>query len=159
MSGAEIVAVLLIVVAPVSLVCLRFSNSKTPRWAQPTPAKTKFDVLATGSSPAERQVAAGRKNVRVLNGLITLFNLLSAVGLAATIGIGLFAASESGNDAGEAILVTILAAAGYALVWLITWALISVSKNILGAVTESLALNQNVTKRPSERPASVMTSV
>ena len=29
----------------------------------------------------------------------------------------------------------------YSIAWLLAWALISLSKNILGAVTESLALN------------------
>ena len=139
MSENELIAVFLVIV-PVGLVVLRLAASRPARPTEFEQAPMNSAVPATGSSTAERQVASGRKNVQVLNGLITVFNVISAIGLAATIGFGVFMASESGN-AGEEILFTILGAIGFALVWLISWALISLSKNILGAVTESLALN------------------
>ena len=102
--------------------------------------KTALDG-PVGSSPAARQVASGRKNVRVLNGFITGFNVIAAIGLALTVGRGLYVASDEWVDTSDALLGTLFGAVTYVIGWLLAWALISVMKNILGAVTESLALN------------------
>ena len=102
---------------------------------------SKVSSPRAGVSPAERQVASGRKNVQVLDGFISGFNVIAAIGLALTVGRGLYVASEEWVDTSDALLGTLFGAVTYVIGWLLAWALISVMKNILGAVTESLALN------------------
>ena len=110
------------------------------KWGLKAGLKTALDG-PVGSSPAARQVASGRKNVQVLNGFITGFNVIAAIGLALTVGRGLYVASGELVDTSDALLGTLFGAVTYVIGWLLAWAIISVSKNILGAVTESLALN------------------
>ena len=102
---------------------------------------SKVSSLRAGVLPAERQVASGRKNVHVLNGFITGFNVIAAIGLALTVGRGVYVASDEWVDTSDALLGTLFGAVTYVIGWLLAWALISVMKNVLGAVTESLALN------------------
>ena len=102
--------------------------------------KTALDG-PVGSSPALRQVASGRKNVQVLNGFIFWFNVIAAIGLVFMVVRGLSVASDGRGGTGVAVLGTFLGAVAYVIGWLMAWALISLMKNILGAVTESLALN------------------
>ena len=144
-----------IVVVLVSLVGLTLLISDKPQIVTSKVSALKAGFKTTvdgpvGSSPAERQVASGRKNVHVLNGFITGFNVIAAIGLALTVGRGVYVASDEWVDTSDALLGTLFGAVTYVIGWLLAWALISVMKNVLGAVTESLALNVERADREHE---------